>query len=734
MSNIKNRILFLITVFFFTIILSGSASAVNGNWQKETVDNASGDYLTSLAIDKDGNPHIVYYDKFDGTSKYAIKNGTNWTVERIQIGNCASFKLDSKGNPHIAYFDNYHYNLMYAFKNNGSWNYMNVTNYGMFPSLVLDSNDNPSISYYKIGLEYAFKSGDHWIIENIDSNNRTGQYSSLTLDTNNDPCVSYFDSTNSVLKFAHRVNGTWNVEIVENNSNVDNWLVQILDGPSLSSNSEGDPFIAYSDRTTGFLKFAHRVNGAWDIETVDNVIYSALYISLALYPDGNPGISYCDFNSSNGSIYSGFLKYAHKTNGVWSTKILDNNLIDGLSTSLAFKEGRPCISYCYYNLNFTDGKLKYIQFVPDITSPSIISFDPLNNSLINFNKEIRVIFSEDIFAGSAWDDINILGPHGIFLMNKSIVGNVLILIPYANYSDGNYTFNIPSNALNDLASNVLVSNYTYCLSIDKTGPDVWSDIKSGGYNTNQLVTLNISEPGAIYYTLDGSNPSNVSTKYVGPIIINSSTVLRFLAVDLAGNPSIIYEESYNIDKNIPQAWANLKSGLYNSNKVIALTMSESGSIYYTLNGSTPTTNSTKYTGPLNISSSTTLRFLAVDDASNPSQVYAATYNIDKAAPKVILTYPKHMTTNVSRTSTIYVKLSENLKSSVNWSKIYIKNLKTGKILKISAYISGNVIKIKTVLNRISYTWYSVYIPAGAVKDYAGNNLGNSCSFRFKTGK
>ncbi|HSO26281.1 MAG TPA: chitobiase/beta-hexosaminidase C-terminal domain-containing protein, partial [Methanobacteriaceae archaeon] len=219
-----------------------------------------------------------------------------------------------------------------------------------------------------------------------------------------------------------------------------------------------------------------------------------------------------------------------------------------------------------------------------------------------------------------------------------------------------------------------------------------------------------------------------------PINVNSTTVLKFLAIDEAGNPSTIYVENYNIDKNIPQAWANLKSGVYNANKVVALTMSETGTIYYTLNGSTPTTFSTKYTVPISISSSTNLKFLAVDDAGNPSQVYAATYNIDKVAPKAVLTYPKHMATNVSRTSTIYVKLSENLKSSVNWSKVYIKNLKTGKLVKISVSISGNAIKINTALRRSSYTWYSVYIPAAAVKDYAGNNLANSCSFRFKTGK
>ncbi len=543
------------------------------------------------------------------------------------------------------------------------------------------------------------------------------------------------------------------------------------------------------------------------------------------------------------------------------------------------------------------GWVDNLIWTPDTTPPIVNITDPINNAFINIgNKLITITFSEFIQEGSYFGSISVTGPSGIVHMNKTIVGNVLFLTPTADYVDGGYNLNIPANAVMDLVGNNLSNGFDSSFTVDKVVPTVWADvlgglfnvdqlvslamsesgsiyytldnstpsnsstkysgpisinntsilkflavdlagnpslvgsesyvvdkvvptvwadvlgglfnvdqlvslvmsesgsiyytldnstpsnssikysgpisinntsilkflavdlagnpsevaveaydidkvlptaiadIKSGSYNTNQLVSLNMSEPGVIYYTLDGSTPSNLSIKYFGPISINSSTVLKFLAIDESGNPSTIYEENYSIDKNMPQAWANLKSGLYNTNKVISLTMSEAGSIYYTLNGSTPTTNSTKYTGPITISSSTILKFLAVDDSGNPSQVYPATYNIDKVAPKVVLTYPKHKAVNVSRTSTIYVKLSENLKSSVNWSKVYIKNLKTGKLVKISVSISGNVLKINTALKRSSYTWYSVYIPSGAVKDYAGNNLANSCSFRFKTGK
>jgi Chlamydia polymorphic membrane protein (Chlamydia_PMP). len=102
--------------------------------------------------------------------------------------------------------------------------------------------------------------------------------------------------------------------------------------------------------------------------------------------------------------------------------------------------------------------------------------------------------------------------------------------------------------------------------------------------------------------------------------------------------------------------------------------------------------------------------------------------------KVAATSPKNGATGVSRTSTISIRLSENILKSSNWSKIYIKNLKTGSKCKITAWISGNHLYIKTNSKKAAYTSYKVYIPASAVKDGTKNNLAASYSFKFKTGK
>lgn len=188
-----------------------------------------------------------------------------------------------------------------------------------------------------------------------------------------------------------------------------------------------------------------------------------------------------------------------------------------------------------------------------------------------------------------------------------------------------------------------------------------------------------------------------------------------------------------VDTITPIAFVNTKSGIYNTDKTISIAMNENGTIYYTTDGSTPTEKSRKYTGAFKVSSNTVLKFIAIDKAGNKSPIYVNTYKIDKVSPKVIKTTPKNRYKKFSRDSTIKIKFNENIKKSVNWSKVYVRNLKTGKKVFIKKWIKGNILYIKTS-KRIRYSYYSVYIPKYSLKDFAGNNQKYKCYFRFRTSK
>ncbi len=73
------------------------------------------------------------------------------------------------------------------------------------------------------------------------------------------------------------------------------------------------------------------------------------------------------------------------------------------------------------------------------------------------------------------------------------------------------------------------------------------DTKSGTYRPGKKVSLSASEKDAvIYYTLDGTMPSNTSYIYDEPIVLNSSSTLRAIAVKEGFNASNEINEMYEI--------------------------------------------------------------------------------------------------------------------------------------------------------------------------------------------
>ena len=157
----------------------------------------------------------------------------------------------------------------------------------------------------------------------------------------------------------------------------------------------------------------------------------------------------------------------------------------------------------------------------------------------------------------------------------------------------------------------------------------------GVYNAPQSVTLSSGVPGStIYYTTDGSTPTTGSTVYTAPIAISANTTLRFFDVDGGGNAGSVVTEAYAFDTVAPTVTATPPGGTYSAAQSVALAASEPAMIYYTTDGSVPTTSSTVYTAPIAISADTILRFFGVDSAGNAGSTVTAEYIIDTVLPTV----------------------------------------------------------------------------------------------------
>ena len=368
-----------------------------------------------------------------------------------------------------------------------------------------------------------------------------------------------------------------------------------------------------------------------------------------------------------------------------------------------------------------------------IGPPIVSSIDPANNTYTNNNlKTITVTFDIPIKIGTSYNQITVTGPTGNISITTNINGYNLIITPNSNYTDGNYTINIPTNSITDLAGNNLNTGFTSSFTVDTITPTASANPIGGLYNSTQNIALSMNEPGTIYYTLNGTTPTNSSTIYSGPILINKTTTLNYIAIDYSGNISPVYTQTYIIDKTIPTASINVKGGLYKSNQTVKLTMSEPGNIYYTLNGTTPTSKSTPYTKPITISSKSTLKYIAIDYAKNKSSIYVQNYVIDKTTPKIVKTNPKYHAINIPLTTPITITFNKKIFKGINYNNIYIKNVNTGKLVQITKTVSKNTLTIKMTKSRIHNNKYIIYIPKGAFKDQFGN-LTAKYTIPFKTG-
>jgi hypothetical protein len=151
---------------------------------------------------------------------------------------------------------------------------------------------------------------------------------------------------------------------------------------------------------------------------------------------------------------------------------------------------------------------------------------------------------------------------------------------------------------------------------------------AGTYSQPQTVALNTPTSGArIYYTTDGSTPTTASPIYTGPISVTQTTTIRAIGVASGMANSTVSSATYTLKAATPTF--NPPGGTYLLPQLVEISSASPGTtIYYTTDGSTPTTASTRYTGAFLVGvGTTTVRAIAVAPGWSQSDVATATYAI-----------------------------------------------------------------------------------------------------------
>jgi len=156
---------------------------------------------------------------------------------------------------------------------------------------------------------------------------------------------------------------------------------------------------------------------------------------------------------------------------------------------------------------------------------------------------------------------------------------------------------------------------------------------AGTYTSAQAVTITEAAVGAtIYYTTNGTTPTTASAKYTGAITVSATETLEAIAVATGYSNSAVATAAYTITPPAATPTFSPVAGTYTAAQTVTITDTTTGStIYYTTNGTTPTTASTKYTAAIKVSATETLEAIAVASGYTNSAVATAAYTITPPA-------------------------------------------------------------------------------------------------------
>lgn len=172
-------------------------------------------------------------------------------------------------------------------------------------------------------------------------------------------------------------------------------------------------------------------------------------------------------------------------------------------------------------------------------------------------------------------------------------------------------------------SAVATASYTFVAAVAPV-----FNTPGGTYPAYKSVTITDATAGAsIYYTVTGLTPTIYSTKYTGPISVNRNMTVEAIAAIPGGPAGPVSTASYTFPPAVAPTFSK-SGGVYQGSQSITISdATANAAIYYTVTGVTPTTLSTKYTGPITVSSNLMLNAVAAVPGGPAGPVSTVSYTI-----------------------------------------------------------------------------------------------------------
>jgi hypothetical protein len=186
---------------------------------------------------------------------------------------------------------------------------------------------------------------------------------------------------------------------------------------------------------------------------------------------------------------------------------------------------------------------------------------------------------------------------------------------------------------------ILTWTYATSASTPATSAPTFSP-PAGSYSTPQSVALSSATAGAvIYYTTNGTAPTTASTVYKSAIAVaTGTTTIEAIAVASGSSPSTVATATYVVGSTPVTAPPTFSPGAGTYTTAQSVTLADSTAnavIYYTTNGTTPTTSSTVYSTPIQVAATETLKAIAIAPSLQTSSTASAVYTIQAAGTTTI---------------------------------------------------------------------------------------------------
>jgi len=211
-----------------------------GVWTSDVADVGGGSspdsgYFASLALDENGAPIAVHWDKKQGNLRIVrwiagvptgevLAEGEPYKPEDpdlegadADVGQFAKIIIEG-GIEYVAYYDAAFGDLMLSYGTPGNHTVEIIDadgDVGQWPDLLI--NDGVlHIAYHDVGnqdLKYAMGQPGDWSIDTVDTADYVGADADIFL-FNNGPAIAYFDGQNNDMLLAQRGDKEWTVDVV----------------------------------------------------------------------------------------------------------------------------------------------------------------------------------------------------------------------------------------------------------------------------------------------------------------------------------------------------------------------------------------------------------------------------------------------------------------------------------------------------------------------------------------